>query len=141
MVLAAVCRQSRRKLMHKNSTPKGGWTRYLPRYCPTLRLSGFMFYVQSHTRDIPETPLTPYPLDYQLAFLPPTALSNPSPLPLSLHRGLGSDLYRLHRHSHLDSGDSLLTALSAYWRVYQISINLSHLPLGFLKLQGEKKEA
>ena len=96
-------------------------------------------FMYSHTRDIPETQLTPYPLDYQLAFLPPTAPSNPSPLPLSLHHGLGSDLYRLHRHSHLASGDSLLTALSAYWRVYQISINLSHLPWLFKITRGKKR--
>lgn len=44
----------------------------------------FMFQVQSYTRDIPENHLTPHPLKDQLSFLPPPALSNPSPVPHTL---------------------------------------------------------
>lgn len=72
--------------------PSGGWhlweqswRRHTERSCPTLREVVFMFQVQPQTRDTLENHLTPHPLNDQLPFLPPPALSNPSPLPHSLN--------------------------------------------------------
>lgn len=66
------------------------------------QVSGVMVQVQSHTRDSLENHLMLHPLNDQPSFLPPPALSNPSPLPHSLN---SSDLEPLHRHRNLHAGD------------------------------------